>query len=110
MNPLLKVTHAPTLQGQVIEAASDPKGVPPNLAALLFGIYSMALLSLTGDDCESMFGTCKQLLMTRFRFGCQQALLNANFLKTRDMHCLTALFFYLVWPNFAECLAWNNII
>ncbi|KFA45621.1 hypothetical protein S40293_08633 [Stachybotrys chartarum IBT 40293] len=96
VNPLLKVTHAPTLQGQVIEAASDPKGVPPNLAALLFGIYSMALLSLTGDDCESMFGTCKQLLMTRFRFGCQQALLNANFLKTRDMHCLTALFFYLV--------------
>ncbi|KAL8753645.1 MAG: hypothetical protein Q9199_004912 [Rusavskia elegans] len=40
VNPLLKVTHIPTLQGHVIEAASNVTNIDPSLEALMFSIYS----------------------------------------------------------------------
>ncbi|KAB8301433.1 hypothetical protein EYC80_003300 [Monilinia laxa] len=97
VNPLLKVTHTPSLQGLIIEAASNVSNIKPNLEALMFGIYSMSISSLSVEDCQLMFSSSKTDLLTRYHFGCQQGLLNSGFLRNRDdMHCLTALFFYLL--------------
>jgi hypothetical protein len=96
VNPLLKVTHIPTLQGRIIEATSNIANIGPNLEALMFSIYCMAILSLGVDDCQPMFGLSKEDLLTRFQFGCQQALMNSGFLRTDDRDCLTALYLYLV--------------
>lgn len=95
INPLLKVTHTPTLQPRIIEAVSNVATISPALEALLFSIYCMAV-SLIEDDCQAIFGSSKEDLLTRFQFGCQQALLNCGFLRTNDRDCLTALFLYLV--------------
>jgi hypothetical protein len=62
----------------------------------MFSIYSMSVLTLTVEDCQSMFGSSKEDLLTKYQFGCQQALLNAGFLRTSDRDCLTALLLYLV--------------
>jgi hypothetical protein len=62
----------------------------------MFSIYCTALLSLTVDDCETMFGCPKQDLLSRYQFGCQQVLWKCGFLRTSDRDCLTALFLYLV--------------
>ena len=96
VNPLLKVTHTPSLQGLIIEAASDVTNINPALEALMFSIYCMAILSLEADDCQAIFGSSKEDLTTRFQFGCQQALINCGFLRSADRNCLTALFLYLV--------------
>ena len=96
VNPLLKVTHTPSLQGRIIEAASNVTNISPTLEALMFSIYCMAILSLVVDDCQATFGSSKEDLLTRFQFGCQQALLNCRFLRSSDRDCLTALYFYLV--------------
>ena len=96
VNPLLKVTHTPTLQASIVEAASNLKDISPTLEALMFSIYCMAVLSLSCEECESIFKTSKHELTTRYHFGCQQALLNCNFLRTGSRDCLTALFLYLV--------------
>ncbi|KAK8069925.1 hypothetical protein PG994_006541 [Apiospora phragmitis] len=96
VDPLLKVTHTPTLQGRIVEAASKLSGIDRNLEALMFGIYSMAVLSLDKDECESMFGLTKKDLATKYQFSCQQALANAGFLRTNDRDCLTSLFLYLL--------------
>ncbi|KAJ4137280.1 hypothetical protein NW768_002862 [Fusarium equiseti] len=96
VDPLLKVTHTPTLQATIVEAASNLKDISPTLEALMFSIYCMAVLSLSCEECESMFKTSKNELTTRYHFGCQQALLNCNFLRTGSRDCLTALFLYLV--------------
>ena len=48
------------------------------------------------EECESIFKMSKNELTTRYHFGCQQALLNSNFLRTGSRDCLTALFLYLV--------------
>lgn len=96
VHPLLKVTHTPSLQGRIIEATTNLAKVTPSLEALMFGIYCMSILSLSPDDCQSMFGTSKESLLIRYQFGCQQALLNCGFLRSSNRDCLTALYFYLV--------------
>lgn len=96
VNPLLKVTHTPTLQGRIVEAASNLKDTPPTLEALMFGIYCVAVLSLDEEECQAMFKQSKVQLSTRFQFGCQQALVNSQFLRTGSRDCLTALYLYLV--------------
>ena len=96
VDPLLKVTHIPSLQGRIIEAASSVFNITPALEALMFSIYAMSITTLDEDDCPAMFGSSRGDLVAKYQFGCQQALLNASFLRTDDRDCLTALFLYLV--------------
>jgi hypothetical protein len=99
VNPLFKVTHTPSLQGRIIEAASNITNIIPSREALMFSIYCMAILSLSVHDCQTIFGSSRNDLLTKFQFGCQQALLNCSFLRSSDRDCLTALYLYLVSPR-----------
>lgn len=96
VDPLLKVTYTPVLQGRIIEAASNIPSISPALEALMFSIYCAAIHSLAGDDCQAIFGSSDEDLLTAYQFGCEQALLNCGFLRSSDHDCLTALFLYLV--------------
>ncbi|MBE3042019.1 fungal specific transcription factor domain-containing protein [Candidatus Bathyarchaeota archaeon] len=96
VNPLLNVTHSPTLQPRLVEAAGNPTGIAPPLEALMFGIYSMAIRSLSPVDCEAAFLHGKDDLLLRYQSGCQQALMNCGFLRTNSRDCLTAYYLYLV--------------
>ncbi|KAF4632699.1 hypothetical protein G7Y89_g5427 [Cudoniella acicularis] len=96
VNPLLKVTHTPSLQGRIIETMSNATNISPTLEALMFSIYSMSILSLAEDDCQAMFASSQEDLLKRYKFGCQQALLNCGFLRSGDRDCLTALYLYLI--------------
>jgi hypothetical protein len=96
VDPLFKVTHSITLQARVVEAAANVHSIPPALEALMFGIYCVAITSLSPDDCSTAFGSSKEELLNLYRFACQHALTRARFLQSRDRDCLTALFFYIV--------------
>lgn len=96
VNPLLKVTHTPTLQTRIIDAASDIANISPTLEALMFSIYCVSLSSLSGEQCSVLFGTAKKELLTGYQFACQQALRNCGILRSSDRECLTALYLYLV--------------
>jgi hypothetical protein len=104
VNPLVKVIHTPTLQGLIIEAASNTQRIDPNLEALMFGIYSMAIVSLDPDNCEQVFGASKLTLTRSYQLSCWQALLNAKFLRTTNRDCLTAFYLYLVSLLFTALL------
>jgi hypothetical protein len=91
IDPLLKITHTPTLQPRIIDAAADLSDIPPPLEALMFAIYCVATLSLTDEDIPSRKETLRQ-----YHIGCQQALINCGFLRGGDRESLTALFLYLV--------------
>lgn len=96
VNPLLKVTHTPSLQGRIIEAAGNILEIKPELEALMFSIYCMAVLSITDVDCQAMFAESKADLSARYQLGCQQALLHSRFQRSTNGDCLTALYLYLV--------------
>ena len=96
VDPLLKVTHTPTLQTRIIDAASDVANISPTLEALMFSMYCVSIISLSEDECVTFFGPAKRDMLTNYRLGCQQALLNSGILRSSDRECLTALFLYLV--------------
>jgi hypothetical protein len=95
-NPLLKVTHTPTLQARIINAAGDIANIDPPLEALMFSIYCVAIFSLDETECQKMFATSREELLSGFQLGAREALLNCRFLRTDDRECLTALYLYLV--------------
>ncbi|PYI09830.1 fungal-specific transcription factor domain protein [Aspergillus sclerotiicarbonarius CBS 121057] len=96
VDPLLKVTHAPTLQTRIIDAVSNMENISPILEALMFSIYSVAIMSLLEDECQTLVGASKKELLKGYQFGCQQALLNCDVLRSDDRDCLTALLLYLI--------------
>jgi hypothetical protein len=95
-NPLLKVTHTPTLQARIIDAAGDTANIDPPLEALMFSIYCVAIFSLEQAECQKMFAASKEELLSNFQLGAREALLNCRFLRTDSRECLTALYLYLV--------------
>ncbi|KAK5442673.1 hypothetical protein LTS15_010880 [Exophiala xenobiotica] len=96
VDPLLKITHTPTLQTRIIDAASDVTSIDPALEALMFGIYCTSVLSLVEDECRTLFASPKEDLLQSYQFGCEQALLKCEVLRTDDRNCLTALYLYLL--------------
>ncbi|ROW02361.1 hypothetical protein VSDG_02597 [Cytospora chrysosperma] len=50
VNPLLKITHTPTIQGQLVEAAANPAKIPKPLEALMFSIYFIAITAMTDEE------------------------------------------------------------
>lgn len=110
IDPLLKVTHAPTLQGRLIEAASDLENVTPSFEALMFSIYAMSVMSLTADECQTSFNSSRDDLLTGYQFACQQALLNCDYLRTRDRECLTAFVLFLVNLLSLQADAWASAL
>lgn len=95
-NPLVKVTHTPTLQARIIDAACDVTKISPTLEALMFSIYCVAIFSLNKQECTKLFGQTREELLAGYQLGAREALLNCEYLRTGDRDCLTALHFYLV--------------
>ena len=96
VNPLLKVTHVPTIQARLVAAVGNLFTIDPVFEALMFSIYCTAVLSLDDEECRSILGSPREELSVRYQSGCQQALLKCGFMRTDDRDCLTAFFLYLV--------------
>ncbi|KAI1329212.1 hypothetical protein F5Y16DRAFT_367028 [Xylariaceae sp. FL0255] len=101
VDPLLKLTHAPTFQRHVIENAERLSKAGPSFEAMLFAIYSISINSVDTTYCHVNFGASKSDLLSKYHFGCQQALLNCRFLRTSNRDVLTAYLLYLasVWSE-----------
>jgi hypothetical protein len=96
VNPLMRIIHIPTVQGQIIEASARLEKTPKGVEALMFAIYMMAITSLEEEDVQKMFEEPKMALLTRYHGALQQALINAGFMRSNDMVLLQAYLLYLV--------------
>ncbi|TDZ53157.1 Aurofusarin cluster transcription factor aurR2 [Colletotrichum trifolii] len=96
VNPLLKITHVPTVQGLIIDASANLEKVPKNVEALMFAIYLMAVTSLEDAVVAKMFNEPKSSILSSFHTALQQALVNAGFMRTSDTMVLQAYMLYLI--------------
>ncbi|GAD92892.1 hypothetical protein NCU04390 [Paecilomyces variotii No. 5] len=96
VNPLLKISHAPTLQVEIVEAAADLATVPKGLEALMFGIYFTSINSMSDKDVLGIYHESKATLIGRYYQGAQQALINAGFMRSNEIVVLQAYVLYLV--------------
>jgi hypothetical protein len=96
VNPLVKLFHAPTVQQSILEASSNLDNIAASTEALMFAIYLCAVTSLRNDDCERIIGASRHALLARFSNAAQQALINAEILKTSNMVVLKAFTLFLL--------------
>lgn len=96
VNPLTKIVHVPTLQQELLNAASDLSSLSPEMEALMFSIYSSALLCMQVDEVQKYFKEPKSILLTKYRQCAQQALVNAGILATSDLRVLQAFLLFIV--------------
>lgn len=101
VNPLLKVTHRPTLQARFINFISSTDSTDKCLEALVFAIYCAAISTLDDDGCAAVLGPAisKRQGLAMYQPVCKQALVNCNFLWADTRDSLTALLLYLasIW-------------
>lgn len=84
----------------IIEASGDLGNVARSTESLMFAIYLSSINSLGDEDCKSIMGEPKIPLLTRFSSVTEQALINAEFLKTADLMVLQAFTLFLVGLSF----------
>ncbi|KAF3061635.1 hypothetical protein GL218_03348 [Daldinia childiae] len=96
VNPLLKLTHTPTLQVRIIEAGASLDKVSRSLEALMFSIYLMAITSIDDEECQATFNESRINLLAKYYYATQQALLNAGFMRNPDLTLLQAYLLYLL--------------
>ena len=99
VDPLLKLTHTPTLQKMVFETStriSTGLGVDKDLEALLFNMYFISAISLTEAESFATFGVEKTALLARYHVASQQALINAGLMRTLSLTVLQAFMLHLV--------------
>jgi hypothetical protein len=96
VNPLLKISHVPTVQTQIVGAGADLSKVSKPLEALMFNIYLIAVKSMTDEETQNTFGESKVSMLGRLSEASQQALVNAGFMRSNDLMVLQAYFLYLV--------------
>ncbi|KAF4628725.1 hypothetical protein G7Y89_g9431 [Cudoniella acicularis] len=95
VNPLTKLFHGPTVQQTILDASGNLEKVSRPTEALMFAIYFLAVLSLTNEQCESMFGESQPALISKYSHGAQQALINSRFMKSLNISTLQALALYI---------------
>jgi len=96
VNPLMKIIHRPTVHPIIVDATTDVEHVPRGPEALLFAIYTAAVLSMRDAECEVTFGESRSSLLARYRLGTRRSLTRAKLMGTSDLVVLQAFVIYLV--------------
>lgn len=102
-NPLTKIIHVPTVQPYVLDATSSTPNLPKSVEALLFAIYTLAVVSMTKEESEEVLGMPKDKALARFSAGLRSCMIRLGFLKTHDLTTLQALVIYLVGAPHSLC-------
>lgn len=80
VDPLLKIVHVPTTQGQLLRACSHLDAIPPPVEAVMFSIYYAAVTSLQSST-RIFPDENRADLLDRYRTGLEQALAKAKFVS-----------------------------
>ena len=96
VDPLTKVVHCPSLQVAIQKAILDLSSLPKGFEALLFAIYSAAVVTLENHECERRFGESRKVLLSRYRLATRMALSRAKFMSSNNLVVLQAFLIHLV--------------
>ena len=96
VDPIIKMVHVPTLQAAIEKAILDIGHVPKGFEALMFAIYSTAVLSLKDEDCKSTLNQSRSILLETFTGATKVALSRAKFMSTSSVVVAQALVLHII--------------
>ena len=96
VDPLSKLVHVPSLQPAIEKAIMNIERVPKGFEALMFAIYSTAVLSLTDDECKETLGEARSILLAHYVAATKTALSRARFMSSTSIVVLQALMLHIL--------------
>ncbi|OCK73523.1 hypothetical protein K432DRAFT_430544 [Lepidopterella palustris CBS 459.81] len=98
VDPVFKILHRPSLAAHLVhgERYLNYERDHPTVEALDYAIYYAATISLTDEQCMSMFGANKSVIMAKYRLASEGALAHTDFVMTDDLTVLQAFVLYLI--------------
>lgn len=96
IDPLTKLLHIPTLRPAVEKAAKKTDAIPREFEALMFAVYSAAVMSLNDEECVQRLGEPRRVLLIRYVSATKKALRQANFMGTTSLIVLQALVIHIL--------------
>jgi transcription factor-like protein len=93
---MTKLVHVPTFQTPMEKAISSIEHIPRGFEALMFAIYTMAVLSLTEDECKGTLGETRENLLPRYLAATKAALTRARFMSSNSIVVLQALVLHIL--------------
>ncbi|KAL8835686.1 MAG: hypothetical protein Q9170_003225 [Blastenia crenularia] len=87
VDPINRILHKPTLRKFISGARDHLDSMPggSKMQALMFAMYFAAITSLTQEECLDEFGKQKEDLLSQYRFGTEQALVQAELLNSMEV-------------------------
>jgi len=96
VDPLTKVVHVPELDPAMQRACSDAESVSRSFEALMFAVYSAAVMSLSDDECKALLNEPRKRLLASYIASTRVALSRAKIMSTTDIVVLQALILHLL--------------
>ena len=96
VDPVIKMSHIPTTEPEILQNAAFLGSLSRPSECVMFSIYYAAITSTPPDECKYRFGESKFDLLAKFRFGMEQALARADFLRTDSIFVLQSFIIFLV--------------
>ena len=93
---MVKLVHVPSLQHAMEKAIANIGHVPKGFEALMFAIYSIAVLSLTENECHETLAGSRAILLSRYVAATKAALIRARFMSSTSIVVLQALIFHIL--------------
>lgn len=96
VNPITKLVHVPSFQLVIERATANIEHIPAGIEAFMFAIYSLAVLSLTEDECKSDLEESRAILLPRYIAATKAALSRANFMSSTSSIVLQAFVLHII--------------
>jgi hypothetical protein len=109
VDALVKTYHIPSREGMIMNNTKQLDSLDRAQECTMFSIYFAAITSIKQEECKYRFGESKADLLARYRFGMEQSLARADFLKTDSVFVLQAFVVFLAClrPNENPRVVWS---
>ncbi|OQE34839.1 hypothetical protein PENCOP_c015G01756 [Penicillium coprophilum] len=95
VHPLTMVLHPASTGAMLAGAARGPGHASNGVEVLLFAVMTAAVMSMTDKECVDTFSMKQSTLESRYRSGCELALVRVEFLMSCNFTVLQAYTVYL---------------
>lgn len=97
VHPLIKVVHMPCVRERFCDVSADPTTASAHDNALILAIYTIAVNTLTADECARLFGNTKRkIVWEEFRRNTQTALCRVELWRSSHINAIQAYLLYLL--------------
>lgn len=103
VEPMIRLLHPPSFERRLLAAISDLDHVTGGMELLMFSICFAAVTCISPEDVQLQFYESKENLLKRSKYAIRKAMVDVNFMASRDIQTLQGLVIYLVRHSFIVC-------